>query len=122
MIVHAMKAARCALVVLALGGGAADAALRVTVQAFTALGVPEPRARCIVTRLGEGAELDEAGQEESEGELDSVLSQMRSRIGKSAALVDRQFYRNLALQAFKSPENRANFLDIATRQCAGPGV
>ncbi|OSZ70888.1 hypothetical protein CAP39_08075 [Sphingomonas sp. IBVSS1] len=106
--------------VVALTAMPATAGLRVSVQAFTALGVPEARARCIVARLGEGAQLDEAGEEDSEGELDSVLEKLRSRLGKMAALADRDFYRTVAAQAFQSQQNRDAFIDIATRQCA-PG-
>lgn len=102
---------------LAVLASSPAAAIRVEVAAFTALGVSEPKARCIVRELGEGADLAEAGEEDSEGELQSVLDQYRQQIGKAALVANRQFFTTVAARAFTRPANRERFLEIALNTC-----
>jgi hypothetical protein len=106
-----------ALVLAGMLVAAPAQALRVTEQAFTTLGVSRAKAQCIVVRLGEGAELDEAGEEPPEGELDSALSEYGKTVGRAVVVANRQFYMNIAARAFANPANRTNFLDIALNKC-----
>jgi hypothetical protein len=88
-------------------------ALTVTVDAFIQLGVSQATAQCIVGQLGQGAQLDEAGEEDDEGELDSALAQFKNQSVKVANVGLQTFFRNVANRAFKVPANRSNFIRIA---------
>lgn len=89
-------------------------ALTVQVSAFTAYGIPVGVAQCIVDKLGEGADLATAGEEDSEGELQSVLTQAlaqgAAKVAKSARA---QFFKTVSERAFQNPRNRRNFVSAA---------
>ena len=113
-----MKIARLAAI-LGLVCAAPALALEVRVKAFTDLGVSQPTAQCIVGQLGQGAQLDSAGEEDDEGELASVLDQYKAAAVKVSAVGKQAFFNNVARAAFKVPANRSNFIRVANQCSAG---
>lgn len=113
-----MSIARLAAM-LALVCAAPAMALEVQVKAFTDLGVSPATARCIVGQLGQGVQLDTAGEEDDEGELASVLDQYKAAAVKVSAVNRQAFFNNVARAAFKVPANRSNFIRVANGCSAG---
>ncbi len=94
-------------------------ALEVQVKAFTDLGVSQPTAQCIVGQLGQGVQLDSAGEEDDEGELASILDQYKAAAVKVSDVGKQAFFNRVANAAFKVPANRTNFIKVASQCSAG---